>query len=50
MEELKNKCKGKYYIIRADRSGVFAGEIESRNRTRSCIKKCKTIMVLGWCL
>lgn len=23
--------KGKYYIVRGDRSGVFAGEIESRN-------------------
>lgn len=31
MEKLKNKYEGKYYIVRGDRSGVFAGEIVSRN-------------------
>lgn len=37
MEE--NKYQGKYYIVRCDKAGVFAGEIENRNRTRSSIKK-----------
>lgn len=31
MEKLENKYEGKYYIVRGDRSGVFAGEIVSRN-------------------
>lgn len=39
MQKLKNKYEGKFYIVRCNRAGVFAGEIEERNRTRSNIKK-----------
>lgn len=50
MEEVKNKYEGKYYIVRGDRSGVFAGEIESKERIKYCNEECKKIMVLGWCM
>ena len=45
---MKNKYEGKYYIVRGDRSGVFAGEIKSKERIKCSYEKRKKIMVLGW--
>lgn len=38
-----DKYKGKFYIIRGDRSGVFAGEIEERKGQEVLIKNCRRI-------
>lgn len=43
MEELKNKYEGKYYIVRCNRAGVFAGEIESRNGQEVILKNCRRL-------
>lgn len=43
MKELKNKYEGKSYIVRGDRSGVFFGEIESRNGTEILMKNVRRI-------
>ena len=40
---MENNYKGKYYIVRGDRSGVFAGEIESRNGQEIKMKKVRRI-------
>lgn len=40
---MENNYKGKYYIVRGDRSGVFAGEIESRNGQEVKMKKVRRI-------
>lgn len=43
MENLENKYEGKYYIVRGDRSGVFAGEIESRNGREVIMKNVRRL-------
>ena len=43
MENLENKYEGKYYIVRGDRSGVFAGEIESRNGREIVMKNVRRL-------
>ena len=43
MEELKNKYEGKYYIVRCNRAGVFAGEIEERNGQEVLLKNCRRL-------
>lgn len=42
MEKLENKYKG-YYIVRCDKSGVFAGEIKKREGQDVVIKNCRRI-------
>lgn len=43
MKELKNKYEGKYYIVRGDRSGVFAGNIAGRNGQEVEMKNVRRI-------
>lgn len=43
MEEVKNKYEGKYYIVRGDRSGVFAGEIESKNGSNIVMRNVRRL-------
>lgn len=38
-----NKYEGKYYIVRCDRAGVFAGEIEERNGQEVTLRNCRRI-------
>ena len=41
--ENENKYEGKYYLVRCDRAGVFAGEIESRNGQEVVLRNCRRI-------
>lgn len=41
--EKVNKFEGKYYIVRGDRSGVFAGEIESRKGQEVVMKNVRRL-------
>ena len=38
-----NKYEGKYYVVRSDRAGVFAGEIIERNGQEVTMKNCRRI-------
>lgn len=38
-----NKYEGKYYIVRCDKSGVFAGEIEEKNGQEVLLRKCRRL-------
>lgn len=38
-----NKYEGKYYIVRCNKAGVFAGEIESRQGQEVILKNCRRI-------
>lgn len=38
-----NKYEEKYYIVRGDRSGVFAGEIESKNESNVVMKNVRRL-------
>ena len=38
-----NKYEGKYYIVRCDKAGVFAGEIESRQGQEVVLRNCRRI-------
>ena len=38
-----NKYEGKYYIVRCNRAGVFAGEIEERNGQEVTLRNCRRI-------
>lgn len=39
----KNKYEGKYYIVRCDRTGVFAGEIKERKGHEVLIKNVRRL-------
>lgn len=43
MKETKNNYKGKHYIVRGDRSGVFFGEIEERNGKEVTLRNCRRL-------
>ena len=38
-----NKYEGKYYIVRCNRAGVFAGEIEERNGQEVTLRNCRRL-------
>lgn len=38
-----NKYEGKYYIVRCNRAGVFAGEIESRQGQEVVLRNCRRL-------
>ena len=38
-----NKYEGKYYIVRCNKAGVFAGEIEERNGQEITLRNCRRI-------
>lgn len=38
-----NKYEGKYYIVRCNKAGVFAGEIEERNGQEVTLRNCRRI-------
>ena len=40
---MKNKYEGKYYIVRGAESGIFAGEIISRNGQEVEMKNCRRL-------
>lgn len=40
---MENKYEEKYYIVRGDRSGVFAGEIESKNGSNVVMKNVRRL-------
>lgn len=43
MKNLENKYESKYYIVRGDKSGVFAGEIVNRNGQEIEMKNVRRI-------
>lgn len=43
MQNLKNKYEGKFYIVRCNRAGVFAGEIENREGQEVTLKNCRRL-------
>ena len=40
---MKKNYEGKYCVIRGDRSGVFAGNVEERNGQEIIIKNCRRL-------
>lgn len=40
---MENKYVGKYYVVRGEKSGVFAGEIVSRNGQEVEMKNCRRL-------
>lgn len=40
---MKKNYEGKYCIVRADRAGVFAGNVYERNDTEVVIKNCRRL-------
>lgn len=40
---MKKNYKGKYCIVRGDRSGVFAGEVEEREGQNVIIRNCRRL-------
>lgn len=40
---MENKYEGKYYIVRCNRAGVFAGEIEERNGQEVTLRNCRRL-------
>lgn len=38
-----NKYEGKYYIVRCNKAGVFAGEIEERNGQEVTLRNCRRL-------
>lgn len=40
---MENKYKGKYYIVRSTRAGVFAGEIENRQGQEVVLRNCRRL-------
>lgn len=43
MNNLKNEYEGKYYIVRCNRAGVFAGEIEKREGQEVTLRNCRRL-------
>lgn len=40
---MENKYEGKYYIVRCNRAGIFAGEIEERNGQEVILRNCRRL-------
>lgn len=40
---MKKNYEGRYCVVRADRSGVFAGNVYERNDTEIVIKNCRRL-------
>lgn len=40
---MKKKYEGKYYVVRGEKSGIFAGEIINRNGQEVEMKNCRRL-------